>query len=105
MYSFDFQITMEADHTNSQAANDVFVAKINPAVAGPASLIYSTLLSGSIGTVAGGAINEAEGIAVDANGNFYVVGLTTATNFPVTAGAYSTTSKGGYADGGYDAFV
>src|SRR5438552_8847183 len=105
MYSFDFQITMEADQTNSEAFNDVFIAKINPAVAGPASLIYSTLLSGSIARVAGGAINEAEGIAVDANGNFYVAGITTATNFPVTAGAYSTTSKGGYADGGYDAFV
>ncbi len=94
--SFDFPLTTGADQTNSEAANDVFVAKINPAVPGPAGLIYSTLLSGSIGTVAGGALNEAEGIAVDANGNFYVVGLTTATNFPVTGGAYATMNRGGY---------
>src|SRR6266404_789984 len=98
--SFDFPLTTGADQTNSDAFNDVFVAKINPAVPGPAGLIYSTLLSGSIGTVAGGAINEAEGIAVDANGNFYVAGITTATNFPVTAGAYATINEGGY-----DAFV
>src|SRR5882724_2761946 len=103
--SFDFPVTTGADQTNSDAFNDVFVAKINPAVPGPAGLIYSTLLSGSIARVAGGAVNEAEGIAVDANGNFYVAGITTATNFPVTAGAYATTNKGGYSDGGYDAFV
>ena len=94
--SFDFPLTTGADQTNSEAGNDVFVAKINPAVPGPAGLIYSTLLSGSIGLMAGGALNEAEGIAVDANGNFYVAGITTATNFPVTAGAYATTNKGGY---------
>jgi len=99
--SFDFPLTPGADQTNSDAVADAFIAKINPAVPGPASLIYSTILSGSTGTQPGGADNEAGPIAVDSNGNFYIAGVTTATNFPVTAGAFRSTNSGG----AYDIFV
>src|SRR5882672_8260726 len=51
--SFDFPLTTGADQTNSNAAEDAFIVKINPAVHGPASLIYSTLLSGDTGAVPG----------------------------------------------------
>lgn len=60
-------------------AQTAFVTKLNPWGTG---LVYSTYLGGS------GVDQEssAEGIAVDAAGNAYVVGSTTADNFPVTAG-------------------
>ena len=99
--SYDFPVTIGADQTNSEAAVDAFIVKINPAVSGPASLIYSTLLSGSTGILPGGADNEGGPIAVDNNGNFYVAGITSSTNFPVIAGAFRSTNGGG----GYDSFV
>jgi len=48
---------------------------------------YSTYLGGS-GTDNGSAI------AADADGNAYVTGSTTSTNFPVSSGAYQTALKG-----------
>src|SRR5262249_12457538 len=75
----DFPVTVGADRTNSNALTDGFVAKINPAVSGPASLIYSSLLGGDDNVSGGAAENEATSIAVDAGGNFYVAGITSAT--------------------------
>ena len=68
----------------------VFVTKLNAA---GSALIYSTYLGGSGG-------NLGHGIKVDGEGNAYVVGSTSSTNFPVTAGAFDRT-----ANGNYDAFV
>ena len=65
---------------------NVIVAKINPAGAGAADLVYSTYLGGSGG--GGGS-----GIAVDAAGNAYVTGDGLA-NFPTTPGAYQTVAGG-----------
>jgi len=58
-------------------------------------LVYSTYLGG-------GGDDEGAGIAVDPGGNAYVTGLTDSTNFPITPGAYQTTTGGG---GNWDAFV
>jgi uncharacterized protein (TIGR03437 family) len=56
---------------------EAFVAKINPAAAGAASLVWSTYLGGSLeGTVG-------VGIAVDRAGAVYVTGVTNAFDFPV----------------------
>ena len=67
------------------------MTKINPSLAGAASLVYSTYLGGN-GT------DRAHGIAVDTSGNAYVTGDTyDSTNFPTTAGAYQPTC-GGSAD-------
>ncbi|MDT7605152.1 MAG: hypothetical protein QOF61_3149, partial [Acidobacteriota bacterium] len=57
-------------------------------------LSYATYLGGS-------ADDQANGVAVDANGNAYVVGQTSSTNFPTTAGALRSTKT----DFGSDAFV
>jgi hypothetical protein len=46
-------------------------------------LIYSTYLGGS-------EFEQARNMAVDSEGNFYVVGGTSSPDFPVTAGAYNT---------------
>ncbi len=56
---------------------EFFIAKINPGVTGPSSLVYLTFLGGS-GSQSGGLI------AVDGSGDAAIMGTTTATDFPVT---------------------
>jgi len=60
--------------------NDAFVVKLNAAGTG---LTYATLLGGSSGEC-GYAID------VDGVGNAYVTGETNSSDFPTTAGAFST---------------
>jgi uncharacterized repeat protein (TIGR01451 family) len=60
-----------------------FVAKLSPA---GNVLLYATYLGGN-------AFTQGDGIAVF-SGNAYVLGETSATNFPTTAGAFQTTLKG-----------
>jgi len=69
---------------------DAYVAKINST---GTALIYSTYLGGS-----GDDIGR--GIAVDSNGNAYVTGQTSSTNFSVTANSYQKVFGGSS-----DAFV
>jgi hypothetical protein len=56
--------------------NDAWAAKLNPTAT---AIVYSTLLGGSDNGRYG---EEARGIAVDRRGNAYVVGRTSATDFP-----------------------
>ena len=65
--------------------NAAFVARLDPAASGAASLAYSTLL----GT--GNSENVANGISLDAGGHAYIAGLTNAFDFPATGGAFQTT--------------
>jgi Beta-propeller repeat len=67
-----------------------FIAKFDPQASGAASLIYSTFLGGSLGTIG-------YGLAVDSLGNAYVTGSTGGyyggvagqpVPFPTTTGAY-----------------
>jgi hypothetical protein len=57
------------------------------------TLEYSTYLGGS-GSGASGS-NEGNAIAVDGSGEAYVTGYTSSVNFPTTAGAPQTSSRGG----------
>jgi hypothetical protein len=66
---------------------DGFVAKLNAA---GSAMDYSTYLGGS-------GIDSGFGIAADASGNAYVMGLTDSTNFPL-ANAFQQTNGGGTAD-------
>ncbi len=72
---------------------NVFVAKLNAA---GSQLIYSTYLGGNGATAS--ALEQANGIAVDASGDAYVAGVTSSTNFPVTLGAFQTGFDGGTSD-------
>jgi hypothetical protein len=92
--SADFPVTPGALFTNFRGGEfDGFVAKLNPAATGSASLVYSTFL--------GGANNDAAfGVALDSAGNPYVVGGTASPDFPATADAYQGSNTGG----GTDAF-
>jgi hypothetical protein len=67
-------------------ANNSFVEKFTPGGA----LTYRTFLGGG-----STASNSGEGIAVDAAGNAYLTGVSTAAPFPTTAGAVQTASPGG----------
>ncbi len=68
---------------------DAFVAKLS---ASGSSLIYSSYLGGT-------GDDFASDIAVDASGNAFVAGLTSASNFPTSYGALQTSFGGGLFDG------
>jgi len=87
----NFSTTAGAFDTTSNGGTDAFVTKLNPA--GSAPLVYSSYLGGS-------GDDQGRGIVVDSGLNAYVTGSTTSADFPTTAGAFDTTSNGGF-----DAFV
>ena len=74
---------------------DAFVAKIDPAQAGTAQLVYSTFYGGT-------QPDYSHGIDVDSSGNIYITGGTgssTTHGFPITLNAFQAENKSG------DAFV
>ncbi len=80
--STDFPTTPGAFQTKLAGDFDLFVTKLNPAGSG---LVYSTYLGGSNTDAC------AQGLAIDASGNTYVLGfLTLSTDFPTTPGAFQT---------------
>jgi hypothetical protein len=87
-------VTAGAFQATCQGFTNAFFAKINPALSGTASLVYSTYLGGS-------GSDAATGLAVDGSGNAYLTGYTGSTNFPTTSGAPQRT----YGGGSLDAFV
>lgn len=96
--SINFNVSPDAyQSTSGGGGQDAFVAEISqPTGDSNAALVYSTYLGGT-GT------DEANGIAVDASGDAYVVGDTLSANFP-TPGGYQT-ACGGCANGLSSAFV
>ena len=94
-----FPTTPGAFQTTSAVNDNNFVAKLN---ATGSALIYSTYLRGTSGSAqTSGA--QANGIAVDSSGNAYVVGGTSAADFPTTTGAFQTTNNA--ASNGGNCFV
>jgi Beta-propeller repeat len=88
-----FPTTGGAFQSTLAGGTDAFLAKIDPNLSGTASLLYGSYLGGSgsdVGT----------GVAVGADDNAYIVGRTTSTNLPATAGAFQKNNGGGT-----DAFV
>ncbi len=74
-----------------QGGTDAFVTRLNAALSGPSSLLYSTYLGGS-------GNDEGHSIAVNSEGNTYITGVTDSTDFPMQNAIQ------GY-QGGTDAFV
>lgn len=81
----DFPVTIGAFQTTNNGANNVFVTKINPTATSP--LIYSTFLGGT-------AFDMGNALAIDSNGNAYVTGFTTSSDFPVTSDAFQPNFSG-----------
>ncbi|MDQ6758306.1 MAG: SBBP repeat-containing protein, partial [Acidobacteriota bacterium] len=85
-------VTTSTGFQLSGGAGHAFLAKFNTAVGGANSLLYSSYL--------GGAVTEiGKSVAADANGNASVVGQTSSTNFPTTAGAVAIPSPSNPPDG------
>jgi hypothetical protein len=82
--------------TNNGWANSTFNAFVTKLNATGTALVYSTYLGGSANT-------QALALAVDSAGSAYITGVTFATNFPTTSGAYQTGSSANAS--GYTAFV
>ncbi len=74
---------------NTGNNGDAFVARIDPALAGAAGLVWSTYLGGSQRDVG-------NGVAVDPAGNVYVTGASESSDFPVTANAYPSSFSMGH---------
>lgn len=78
----------QATQTVNHGGRDAFVTKISP---DGGKLLYSTYM--------GGSSNENywrdTNVAADSAGNAYVAGITWSTDFPVTAGAFQKSLKGG----------
>src|SRR5580658_564990 len=79
--SSDFPV-QNALYPTLNGGQDAFIAKFSPA---GDTLVYSTYLGGS-------GSDNAQGIAVDSDQNVYIAGSTQSSDFPVTSGAYQTTS-------------
>src|ERR1039457_1696279 len=89
-YSTDFPGS--ATSSSARHSGDAFVVKLNSS---GTQILYSVVLSGE-------GYDSARGVAVDSSGNAYVTGVTTSTDFPVTAGAFQRSSM---SPGLEDAFV
>jgi outer membrane protein assembly factor BamB len=98
--SSNFPTTPGAFQTvnNGSGFGNPFVTKLNPTGTG---LIYSTFIGGDVPSGHG---DQANGIAIDANGDAYITGLAYSNNFPITSSAYQSANNAA-AVTGYDAFV
>jgi Beta-propeller repeat len=82
----DFPTTPSAYQSVSPGYCPAFITKFDPT---GSALLYSTYLGGS------NYGSRGNGIAVDAAGNAYVAGSTSAPDFPVTPGAFQTNKAHG----------
>lgn len=80
--------TLNAYDNTYNGVGDIFACKLNAA---GSALLFSTFIGGSNGSDMG------SDIALDPSQNVYIVGNTSSTNFPTSAGAFSSTLKG-YSD-------
>ena len=76
-YSVDFP-TMNPFQPHIAGGEDAFIARLN---ASGTALLFSTYLGGSNGTVS--YPETGQGIALDGQGNAYVVGVTSSVDFPL----------------------
>jgi len=83
-FASDFPTTAGSFEPNSPAFFSGFITKLNPSAT---ALVYSTYI---------GDLTNLAGMDIDDSGNAYVIGHTTASNFPVTPGAYQTTKQGSF---------
>ena len=93
--SSDLPVTAGALQTKLKGPQASFVLKLNPAGSG---VLYATYLGGS------GDQSAPTSQTVDRNGNLYVAGYTSSTDFPVTSGAFQT-DAGQNLNGPYASFV
>jgi hypothetical protein len=82
--------TPSAYQNNKDSSNDLYLMKLNP---NGTTLIHGTYLGGS-------GVDNGEGICMDSQGNAFITGSTSSTNYDITPNAFDSTHNGLY-----DAFV
>jgi len=87
-----FPITSTALDLTLNGASDAFITRVNTAVTGAASLVYSTYLGGA-------STDQANAVALDGVGNVYVAGQTSSSDLSTPNGFQLALG------GGTDAFV
>ena len=75
----------------STGSPNIFIAKINPALTGPDSLLYFTYIGGS-------GADLPFGMQLDAAGNIYLTGATSSLDFPLGGIPALSTNAGGSSD-------
>jgi hypothetical protein len=96
--SLDFPTKNAFQQVYGGGYGDAFVAKLNPALSGTASLLYSSYLGGSGPENLSSSNSIMAGIAVGTAGRIYLTGATNSRNFPA-ANAFQMTYGGGASDG------
>jgi hypothetical protein len=89
--SIDFPVTPGSLNVYYGSGIDIFLVKLNPAVAGSGALLYGTFLGGD-GT------NVASGLALAPDGTIFLGGYTSGS-IPITSSAFQGTFGGGFSDG------
>lgn len=82
--SLNFPVTAGVFQPTRNQLSEGFIAKLNSS---GTALVYSTYLGGNGG-------DAGYDIALDANGNAYVTGITSSSDFPTTPGAFQLTKAG-----------
>src|SRR5207245_1518590 len=103
VWSQDFPTTLGPSNTRSPNASMMALSKVNTNFSGVSSLVYSTLLGGADASRTNWG-EWAERITVDANGNAYLAGESTSTDFPVTSDAFQSTLKSSSGNGTLSVF-
>lgn len=84
-YSPDFYVPPGA-YKQATGSGEGFLLRFDPNFVGPRQLVYATIVGGDTG------FQDLTDLAVDADGFATVVGLTSASDFPVTPGAFDGTT-------------
>jgi hypothetical protein len=88
----NFPITSNAfDKTYNGGSSDIIILKLNQ---NGSSILYSTFIGGSYKDRDATGRDYAYDISIDTNGNSYITGWTTSSNFPTTNNAFDTTYNG-----------
>ena len=95
--STDFPVKNPIGSSLNSPAGGAFVTELDTtAASGPASLLFSTYLSGNGGGTATFPYGDsAAAVTIDTNGNVFVAGSTTSTNYPTALGTLTPCGDAG----------
>jgi len=88
--STDMPVSLKAYDRTYNGGEDYFLAKLTP---DGSNLVFGTYLGGSKNEII-----STHNLALDAQGNAYIIAWTSSPDFPTTPGAFQRTYRGGFSD-------